>query len=79
MNPSEFLEKKGVRKPTYEAVRLVGNDFDEFTVCGLLDEFADIEVNDEAKRMKLEMLNDMFNNRTIDRENYNYYYQKYCK
>ena len=37
------------------------------------------EVFEGATLAKVEMLNDMFNNRSIDRENYNYYYQKYCK
>jgi hypothetical protein len=34
---------------------------------------------EDSKLFAVEMLNTMFNNRSIDREAYNYYYQKYCK
>lgn len=72
MTPSEFLKNEHFIQENLKTLTI-----DQ--LCGLLDEYADIEVETESKRVKLEMLNALLFNEDISKENYNYYYQKFCK
>lgn len=44
MNAEQFLKNKGIKKPTYEGVRLVDSEMGTYRIVDLLNEYAESKV-----------------------------------